>query len=161
MLPWNLAGEVMAWGEENIEDDELFVDPNDSTFGREDEPHVTVLYGLHSPDPAGVREILANAHSFPIRLGKITRFTDCPKFDVLKVEAESLELRKLHELLKTKLPCTYAFPTYKPHVTIAYIAKGHCRRLDNCKAFCNFSFTAEEVVFSSFQGGHEVIPLRW
>jgi hypothetical protein len=159
MLPANLAGEVMAWGEKNIEDDDLFIDPDDSTFGREAKPHVTILYGLHVTDPDGVRSVVREVHSFPIRLGKITRFSDGPRFDVLKVEAESLELRRIHDAIKQTVPNTYKFPNYRPHVTVAYVVKGHCRRLDGSKTFCNFSFTADQIVFASYLGRKEVIPL--
>ena len=159
LLPGTLAREVMAWGEENIEDEDLFIDPADPTKGREDEPHVTLLYGIHHDHSGAVRKVLSEAHPFAIRLGKTSRFSDCPKFDVLKVEAESLDLRRLHDRLKECVPCTESFPTYKPHVTLAFVQKGRCRRLNNSKAFCGLTFVAREIVFSSFFGFQETLPL--
>lgn len=156
-VPPNLANEIVELGENEIDDDDIYADP-DGLLGRSRDPHVTVLYGLHTERSDAVRIVLGDTYTFPIRLGKISRFTDSPKFDVLKIEAESLEIKKLHERLK-RLPNSHCFPTYKPHVTLAFVRKGTCRRLNGSKAFCNLAFTAREIVFSSRLGYSEVIPL--
>jgi len=41
-LPKEIAKKVITWGHQHIADNEL------TTDGREDDPHITVLYGLHT-----------------------------------------------------------------------------------------------------------------
>lgn len=63
-------------------------------YGRENEPHVTVCYGLtNESDYFGVRRYLSDYPKFSINLGEISYFSDDTKpFDVCKVEIISPEL---------------------------------------------------------------------
>lgn len=158
-LPPTLQSKIIRWGEEYISDSDLFVDPNDISFGREDETHVTVLYGLHSDRPDDVRKLLTGVDSFEIELGKISLFTWNDKFDVVKIEAFSDELHRLNKLL-SRLPNTQMFSIYKPHVTIAYVKKGHCDKLINNMNFVGKTWMPESIVFSTKQGVKTTIPLE-
>ncbi len=42
-LPGDIAKRIMDWGKENIPDEEVF---DEEDKGREDNPHITVLYGI-------------------------------------------------------------------------------------------------------------------
>lgn len=159
-LPTPLASKIISWGEECISDDDLFVDPNDISFGREDETHVTILYGLHSERPDDVRRLLTGVDSFEIELGKVSLFTWNNKFDVVKIEAFSDELHRLNKLL-SRLPSTQMFPIYKPHVTIAYVKKGSCDKLANNMDFVGKTWMPESVIFSTKQGIKTAIPLEF
>lgn len=91
--------------------------------GREDSPHLTLLYGLHGDDPKPVAELLAHAHPIRFTLGKVSCF-ESVEHDVLKVEVEdATQVRELNTLLKT-LPYTSKYPNYDPHVTIGYLKPG-------------------------------------
>lgn len=158
-LPSPLASEIIRWGEECIPDSDLFVDPNDIGFGREDETHVTILYGLHSDNPDDVRKLLTGVDSFEIELGKTSLFTWSDKFDVIKIEAFGDELHRLNKLL-SRLPSTQMFPYYKPHVTIAYIKKGSCDKLVGSMNFVGKIWMSESVVFSTTQGVRTNISLK-
>ncbi len=88
----------------------------------EGEPHVTLLYGLTDPDPQPVADILETHPPVPLAFGAFSLFTS-PEHDVLKVDVESLPLRRLHGQLAS-LPHESSYPNYKPHLTIGYLKPG-------------------------------------
>lgn len=47
-VPKDISDDIIKWGRKEISDREIFVMPRDPGLGREDEIHVTVLYGLHT-----------------------------------------------------------------------------------------------------------------
>lgn len=115
------------------------IDPEDlAEKGLEDEPHITVKYGLHSNDPNQVQQAindwqLQRGHK-PIRvkLGKLSIFpADENKsqrggssYDVLKIDVNSPDLYSLNRFLGQKLDHTDTFPKYIPHITIGYLLPG-------------------------------------
>jgi len=80
-LPQFLASQIIKWGDKHISDSDLFTDEND--LGREDEMHVTILYGLNDQNIEKPRKLLTKIHSFEIELGKISMFTSNDKFNVV------------------------------------------------------------------------------
>lgn len=56
-VPSPLNQEIIEWGRAQVADEDLYVTQRDPTFGREDEIHITVLYGLHSENSDAVRRI--------------------------------------------------------------------------------------------------------
>lgn len=100
--------------------------------GREDRPHVTVKYGLHTSEADKVRHAVAGFGPVPITLGKTSLFPANEKqsqrggdqFDVVKIDVESDRLRELNKLIADSLECTDTHPSYNPHVTLAYVKPG-------------------------------------
>jgi len=95
-------------------------------YGRETEPHVTVLYGL---DPnisiKEVRKTLSGAEIPKSVVGfGVSFFENDSKFDVAKMEIISPKsLWRLNELLNSLPTPGKTFPDYKPHITLAYTKK--------------------------------------
>lgn len=137
------------------------IDPNDlHDNGFENEPHVTLLYGIHD---GGEHEELSKDKlqeiiniSRPtldemIILKGITAFEndDC---DVLKFDAEAPALREANKKLSS-FPNSNSFPDYKPHVTIAYLkpgkAKGYIEKLKDIK---DIEVEPEKIVYSRPNG---------
>lgn len=106
-----------------INDDEVYM-PEEC--GKEWETHTTVLYGIDDSQVSvdDVRELVEDVGPFPIYLTSISIF-DNEEFDVLKFDVESEDIHKLHEKVADTFPHEQMYPTYKPHVTIAYLKKGH------------------------------------
>lgn len=106
-----------------------FINPEhvytEDSLGIEKEPHITILYGLH-PEEVSLEEVKGiipeKLHNIEFKLVGIDIFEN-EKFDVVKFEIESNDLRKLNLICKT-LPHTSSFPDYKPHLTIFYCKKG-------------------------------------
>jgi len=135
---------VMDWSRKNISFDDLYTD---TEKGLEDEPHVTVLYGLHSDDIEEVKPYLNGNGSFSITLGKVSKFTDKAECDVLKIEIDGNEIRELNNKLK-QLDHTSNYD-YNPHCTLAYVQKGCCDDLVGCDYFEGKKIVFKNVTFST------------
>jgi hypothetical protein len=161
LLPEKEAKQIYRLGLKVVSDDDLYHDPEDPTFGREDEMHCTVLYGIHDKRSVATRQILKRVKPFEIKLGTITAFTRPEKpFDVLKVDVTGSELHRLHDLLRDNLEVTESYPDYKPHVTIAYLKKGKAEPLIGNDKFKGITLPVDKVVFSSSAGVKTPISLE-
>ncbi len=118
--------------------------------GREDNPHVTVLYGLHTHDPKDVEDVVKGSYrSIPFRLGRISTFSK-PEYDVLKIDVHSGDrLRKLYRRLKDNLPNADVHPKYNPHVTLAYLRKGVAHKYVGTHPLRDTKVTVNSVRFST------------
>jgi hypothetical protein len=153
LLPEKEAQKIHDWGLKNVPDKDLYHGgENDRSYGREDEMHCTVLYGIHDKRSVSARNLLSDVKPFEIKLGKITSFTNPEKFDVLKVEVDSAALHKVHNLLRDNLETTESYPLYKPHITIAYLKKGKAKDLIGSQEFLGTTIGVEKLVFSSRAG---------
>jgi 2'-5' RNA ligase len=160
-IPDDLAKEIVAWGNDNIPEKIMHNDGED-TKGREDDIHVTLFYGLNTPDYKDVKDLLKDVKPFKIRLGLINGFQDKDDYDVLKIDVESPDLIQLHYKIRgSDLDFDNKFPTYNPHCTIAYIKKGHIKEWLGNEAFRNKYFTINNVVFSSSNGVKTDIKLAY
>lgn len=159
VLPPDLAKKVIGWGKENIPDDMLFVDPENPTFGREDDPHVTVLYGIHSDSPTECAKALRPAANAYVALGRMDMFTN-DSFDVLFISIFSPDLKKLNSRLINSVEYTNKYDEYHPHCTIAYLKKGEAKQFKNDKQFVGEHFFTKEIVFSSKNGKKSMISLH-
>lgn len=92
--------------------------------GREDEPHVTVRYGVLDDDFSGIERFLQDLKPFTVAFGKTKIFPATQHSDgaaVVYVEVDSVDL----ELLNARLPQVGQFKeqdfVYHPHATLAYV----------------------------------------
>ncbi len=124
MVFFKVDGEAWESIQSEIDDDDLYLGAEGETgFGKETDPHVTILYGIHTDVPdEDVEKLIDKVKEPNVSLGKVSSFSN-PKFDVIKFDVESAALHKYNKLFKT-LPHTSTFPEYHPHVTIAYLKKG-------------------------------------
>jgi 2'-5' RNA ligase len=148
-LPKDLAEKVIAWGVKNIPDEDL-ADDGDGSEGREDEIHISLLYGIEDESPSEeLKRIIESYPPFEIRLGLVTMFKDSDKHDVVKIDVESAELQKLNLEIREKIPNNNKYPTYAPHVTIAYVKKGKGDRVLGSDPFQGTIFKVTHIVFGS------------
>ena len=158
-LPETISKRIIRWGSHHMSDDEVFQDPEDPSYGRENRIHVTVLYGIHDAKPDGVQNLVKNLSPFYIKL-KSTSIFSCPKFDVLKLGVESEELHKLHNRLRSNLDVTLTFPDYKPHVTVVYLKKGEGEKYAGDDTFDGIMVKVDKLVFSSKEGFKKPVSLH-
>jgi tRNA nucleotidyltransferase/poly(A) polymerase/2'-5' RNA ligase len=106
-----------------IKDVDLY-HPEELQYGKEEEPHITVLYGFNETvTPEDIRAEIGD-FDLPIKakiLG-ISLFNN-PEFDVVKLDIESPQLVELRRRVE-QLPNTLTYTDYKPHMTIAYAIRG-------------------------------------
>jgi len=146
-LPEDLSQEIIEWGKKNVTDKDLYV--KDSKYGREDEPHVTILYGIHSAEYKETASLIKGYGEAKIKLGKMSVFTN-DKYDVLIIEVMSKDLEKLRKTLTDKVEYSSDHPKYQPHVTIAYVKKGRGWKFYGNEWFTNQQFKTNHITFSSY-----------
>ncbi len=156
-VPQVIAEEIIGWGQDKIGDQELYMAQD---RGREDEIHITVLYGIHASSPTRVESLLKGAIPFVVSLGTVSIFTINADFDVIKIDVMGSYLFHLNRTLKENVHNSQVFPSYKPHVTIAYVKKGVGRELVGSNAFKGISWKTNSLVFSSKMGGKTPIRLK-
>jgi hypothetical protein len=108
-----------------IDEDDLYYDTEEDGYGIEEEPHVTILYGIHD-DEVSDEVVISEMEHFVaplIRLKAITCFEN-EKYDVVKFDVESQDLHDINNYLREILPYTSEYLDYKPHATIAYVKSG-------------------------------------
>jgi 2'-5' RNA ligase len=158
-LPEDLAKSVIAWGKKNIPDENLHNNSKE-TKGREDDIHITGIYGITSPDPDEVKDIIKSIEPFKVRLGLVTLFRDKSDYDVVKIEAESSSLQKLHYKVEDSIEVKNDYPTYQSHSTVCYVKKGSADNLNGDETFLGKTFTVNEIIFSSSNGNKIPITLK-
>lgn len=135
--------------------------------GREQEPHVTVKYGLHTSDPDDVREVVEKFGPVALTLGKSSIFpakeSDSQRggdeYDVVKVDVDSPDLVRLNRLLAGALDHTDTHPKYQPHVTLAYVKPGYGARYAGRGDVDGMKLSLTRLVFSDADGLRTVIEL--
>ena len=105
---------------DKISNDDLYLPPDDPSYGKEREPHITALFGLHTDvsdsDIEGEINTI-NKPTFSFR--GISTFKN-EKFDVLKIDVDGEDLHKINKGLRN-FPHTNSYSEYHPHCTIAYL----------------------------------------
>jgi hypothetical protein len=119
--------------------------------GIETEPHVTILYGLHS-DEIDDNDVIHTCTSgvASVLLHNISCFEN-KDYDVLKFDVRSSFLHGMNEEL-SKLPHTTDFPDYHPHCTIAYLKPGKGKKYMEEFGERSFEVFPTKVVYSKPDG---------
>ena len=158
--PAILADQVIDWGNKMIVDKDVYCPPDDLIHGREDEVHVTLLYGIHSHTPDESKILLSEQAPFEVKFGQVSIFTTNYEFDVVKIEVIGSGLFVLNNILKSNIKNTTCYNCFKPHATIAYIKKNTCNNLIGNNNFNGWKWTANSLVFSSTSGQKSPIRLN-
>jgi 2'-5' RNA ligase len=148
-LPGDIAKRIMDWGKENIPDEE--VSNADDTQGREDSPHITILYGIVDDSPRQVIDLFQGEPQVTATLGKVSLFEN-DDYDVVKISVESEDLAAFQKLLWDEVEHESDYPEYKPHVTIAYVKPGSGSLYSGVTEFEGTEVTFDTVVFSPSDG---------
>jgi 2'-5' RNA ligase len=146
-----------------IDPQDLYEEEGDRTFGLEDEPHITLLYGLKdSVTVDQVTEIVDGFTFGPCILHNASLFKneyDVLKFDVRYPTKGGAFLHKCNKALTT-LPYQSNYPHYHPHMTIAYLKKGtgkkYCKRMTGHE----FELIPTHAVFSQPDGTKTKIKIN-
>ena len=122
----------------------------DWSYGIEDDPHITVKYGLEFDNPKRVIKILDGEKGGNVEIEDIEVFEQ-DKYDVLVARCKSEALNKIHNKLTDELGIEDKYPEYKPHITLAYFKKGKAKKYVSMafKGFTYYllSFDFKSVVF--------------
>jgi len=157
-VPDRLADEIISWGYDNIPEKYVFSNPDRPSFGREDNIHITVLYGILDRYKTIVVDLLKNIKPFTVRLGKMSLFSN-DVFDVLKIDVDSPDLHYINSILTKNLDVVQTYPKYIPHVTIAYLNKNKGGTYKGLEEFNGEKFQINNLIFSSKDGTKHEIKL--
>jgi len=151
--------QFIQFGKKHIPDEVLTND------GREDEPHVTCLYGFKpKTDMDKVKAFIKQEVTEPLTLTlkKVSRFENDHKgFHVIKIEVECAELKSLYKKLRKEFAddIENEYPTWKGHITLAYVEPGECKDLDGNDTFDGKEFTVNKLILKSANGDKSTINL--
>lgn len=85
--------------------------------------HITVAFGINvNTDINLIKEIVRNKPSY-FQLTELSLFENY-KFDIIKFDVMSSDLRILNHIIKSKMDVKSTFNEYHPHLTVAYVPKG-------------------------------------
>lgn len=113
-----------------IDEKDVYIKPYDKSYGLEETPHITIVYGIHEEevDPQRMADLI-EYHMKPITLviDEIGVF-EGDEYDVVKYNIPITgQLRKYRDLF-LQIPNTQSFPDYHPHMTIAYVKPGEGKK---------------------------------
>ncbi len=143
-----------------ISKDDLYTEEGDRSFGFEDEPHVTILYGIHSDEVSdeSVLDLCSRVPFSGLTLYKISAFKN-DKFDVLKFDVDGNGLREANRNLVENVPHSSSFPDYHPHCTIAYLKAGTADKYIEAMADVKHIVMPTKLVYSKPDGGRVIKEL--
>lgn len=143
----DVSDEFLLRAKELIPNKDLFGD------GLEDDPHITLLYGIHEEHPTlQLVDIIETHPKFTVTLGDISLFDEDDEFDVIKTEIHCNDMLVLHSTLLNNCHYTLTHPEYIPHATIAFAKKGTSDYLIGNQTFRGLSFVVDYVTFSGSDG---------
>jgi 2'-5' RNA ligase len=146
---------------EAISPDDVYTEDGDSSYGLEDEPHTTLLFGFHGDVDASDVLHVCNKFEYPkLELHNASCFNN-DKYDVLKFDVNSPELHKVNAKLKSQFAKKYTsnFPDYHPHGTIAYIKKGKGQHYADLFKNESYLVTPKKLVYSMPSGDKQEVEL--
>lgn len=142
---------------------DLYEEDDDDSYGLDDHPHTTLLFGLHEDVTVKqVKKILDNFIFGKCVIDNPSLFEN-EDYDVLKYDIWGDSLKPCNEELKT-LPYTNDYPEYHPHMTVGYLLKGKGKKyvemLDDHQAN-KFKIVPSHAVFSMANGVEIKIPIKF
>jgi 2'-5' RNA ligase/GNAT superfamily N-acetyltransferase len=112
----------------SIVNDDIVYDDEKHKFGKETEPHVTILFGFdnNTTDKNKLKDLTLDYINNKLITFNIIglSYFEGENFDTLKFDIESEQLMGLNKLCKDNFKYSSDFPNYNAHLTISYIKKG-------------------------------------
>ena len=142
-----------------INPEDIYEEEGDHSYGLEDEPHTTLLYGLHEQvSDDDIKKVLSNYTFSTCKVYDISTFNN-PKYDVLKFNVKGKNLHKCNAALK-QYPYTSDFPDYHPHLTIGYLQPGSGKKYIDKFKDIEFELLPKYAVYSKPSGNKLKIKIN-
>ncbi len=143
---------------------DLYFD-KDGSKGIESQQHITVLYGTlpanDENDLVTLKRIAKTIAPFYVTMGKVEKFKQ-DIYDVLKISiVPNSNLTSLHSVIKNTIENVYEFPSYEPHITLAYVKSGTCEDLIGNDTFEGIQIQIERLDFSMSDGSLKSIYIPY
>lgn len=135
-----------------IDEDDLFIDTENNYHGLEKTPHCTILYGLNVDiNRVDIKMPLIDIKKFKIPSEKVSSFNN-DKFDVLKFEVNSKQLKDLNKLYQDNFDYKSNYNDYNAHITIAYLKSGKAKKyieLFNKNFIFPIDFLVNRIIYTT------------
>jgi hypothetical protein len=143
-----------------ISSEDLYTETGNDSYGLETEPHVTLLYGIHSDDVDDVDLFnVCEQHNYSgITVHTVSAFKN-EKFEVLKFEVQGNGLRECNRELMKTFPYTSDYPDYHPHCTIAYLKPGTSDKYVEAMKGISYVVAPSRLVYSKPNGDKLAVEL--
>jgi len=144
-----------------IKQEHIYTEPDDASYGLEEEPHCTLLYGLHDDvTDDNVKSVLQGITFGTCKIHNPSIF-ETDKYDVLKFEVEGVGIHEANKALM-QYPYTTDFPDYHPHMTVGYLQKGYGQKYADLlkQKASEFTLLPEKVVYSHVDDSSTTIPIN-
>lgn len=135
---------------DEIDKNDIYEDPKGiEEYGLEKNPHLTLIYGIHSTEnnPDDIIDVIKKYKPISLEAEEIGIF-ETDKYDVVKIDIKpSKELLKHRaELLESTIN-TQTYKDFLPHMTISYVKKGTAKKyIKKLKEKTIFNF--DSIVYS-------------
>lgn len=118
--------EILKFSRSLIAEEDLSEEPG---YGVEDEPHITIFYGIKEATPnEELEEAMERIGPFKsVKFAGLGMF-DAPEHDVLIVEVDAPQLVELHNAIEKIYPDNGKNMPYHSHLTVAYVKKGMAQK---------------------------------
>ena len=134
-----------------ITSEDVYTEEGDRTFGLENEPHITLLYGLKGDiDKQDIEDVIGKITFGRCDIFNASLFKN-ESYDVLKFDVEGEGIHSANEMLK-EFPHTSTFPNYHPHMTIGYLKSGEGDKYVEKLEGLRFKLLPEYVIYSKPSG---------
>jgi hypothetical protein len=124
-----MDADIKNWTEfhtAGIEREDIYLKPYDDSYGLEEQPHVTILYGIHEKevDPQRMADLIEYyMKPVTVTIKEVDVFPG-KEYDVVKYNVPLTgQLQKYRDLFM-QIPNTQTFPEFHPHLTLAYVLSG-------------------------------------
>lgn len=157
-----LKHDIVGWGLDYIDDQDIFYHIDYPHLGREDKTHCTVLYNIVDTAPEQAQKVLLGEPSFNIELGELSVFEN-EMFDVLKINVSGESLHRLYRVATNSLQHDPLYFEFNPHLTIAFVKKHRGKQLlekVDKKKFVGRKFKVESLCFNKYHKDETVIDLE-
>lgn len=145
---------------DGIDPKDVYTEEGDRTYGLEDEPHCTLLFGLHD-DELDKNKVIQTVKGFEypsVTAHNVSLFQN-EDYDVLKFDINGSGLHAANKELR-KFPYTNSYPDYHPHMTIGYLKKGTGQKyVDRMKGHTH-ELKPTHIVYSHPDGSKDKVKLK-
>jgi 2'-5' RNA ligase len=141
-----------------INPNDLYEEEGDRTYGLENEPHTTLLFGLH--EGVSLDDVKKVINEFTFSTCKIHNASlfENEKYDVLKFDVKGENLQACNKALK-QYPHTNNFSNYHPHMTIGYLKPGMGKKYTKMLKGQEFELVPTYAVYSEPNGTKSKIKI--
>ena len=142
-----------------IKPEDIYTQDEDKSFGLEDEPHTTLLYGLHDGvTNEDVKNVLNMFEYGECNISNASLFKN-EKYDVLKFDVNGKNLHETNAQLQ-KYPFTSDYPDYHPHLTIGYIQRGQGSKYTNILKNKEYKLIPKYAIYSKPDGSKIKLKIK-